>query len=760
MPLAGKQRDHLERLHGAVVGALERGEQLQSWFPIDLDAELRFAAGWVALTDARLIVSDPVSSVQSNGSAPASRTTAFALGDIRSLRVRDRAGVGSIEIDAADGSRGEWRFTAGRAAAAHALQRRFEALRAGIEAEPEEPEEAESPVGEKPEPAGAKSLLRLVRFARNRSGAIALGFMLTLAATGAGLIPPYLTQPLVDEVLIPFSSDQAAFSRLNPAEQAASFAEFKARREGYVDKVVFYLSLFGGASVLAWLLSWGQGIVMAWVSERISADMRNTTYAHLQRLSIDDFGRKRTGDLISRISTDTDRICAFMSDNIVDFASDILMIVGSAIVLLSIDPILALATLCPIPAVAYLIFRVRDALARGFTRGGRAWGEMTNVLADTIPGIRVVKAFAQERREVERFRRANDHILSANDRVNKVWTFFWPMVALLNQIGLLVVWAAGAYQVLNDRITVGVLTMFLAYIGRFYARLESMSRMATAVQRAAAGARRVFEILDREPSVPEPIDPVHVSQIDGAIEFRDVCFRYGSRTVIDGIDLKVRPGEMIGLVGPSGAGKSTLLNLLCRFYDVSSGSIQVDGVDLRSLQTADYRKHVGLVLQEPFLFFGTVAENIAYGRHDATRAEIVAAAKAARAHEFILRLPLAYDSLVGERGQTLSGGERQRISIARALLIDPRILILDEATSAVDNETERQIQAALDELVQGRTTIAVAHRLSTLRKADRLVVLERGRIVEIGKHDDLLAANGTYARLHHAQELTGKRDFV
>jgi ATP-binding cassette subfamily B protein len=298
---------------------------------------------------------------------------------------------------------------------------------------------------------------------------------------------------------------------------------------------------------------------------------------------------------------------------------------------------------------------------------------------------------------------------------------------------------------------VGVLTAFLAYISRFYTRLDSMSRIVSVTQKTASGAKRIFDILDRVSSVPEPAKPLHLDSVAGRIDIRAAGFRYGNRAIIKNLNLSIAPGEMIGLVGHSGSGKSTMVNLMCRFYDVSEGSISIDGVNIRSLPIAEYRRNIGLVLQEPFLFFGSIAENIAYGKPDATLAEIVAAARAAHAHEFILRLPHGYDSLVGERGQGLSGGERQRISIARALLIDPRILILDEATASVDTETEKEIQKALDNLVRGRTTIAIAHRLSTLHKADRLVVLDRGEIVETGSHDELMRKEGAYFRLYQAQ---------
>ena len=700
----------------------------------DLDKSSRFAAGQLLLTATHLWHTHAEQGWRSIALAPG-----------MALSHTDLSGVATLDLVDANALLARWRFTLAHNAASLRLVRAFEHAQSASRQAPGADSVVHCPVCQSTMPADAEVcaicpppapevpstwvLLRLWRFARPYRWQLLGGFLLTLASTAATLVPPYLTIPLMDKVLIPFQTGQTIDPRY----------------------VLLLLGGLLGSALLGWGLGWARTWLLALVSERIAADLRTSAFEHLLGLSLDYFGAKRTGDLIARIGSETDRLSVFLSLHALDFATDVLMLGMTSLILFSINPWLALVTLLPLPFIAWMIHRVRDRLRTGFEKIDRVWGDVTNVLADSIPGIRVVKAFAQERREAGRFKEANQLNLAVNDRLNKTWSLFSPTVTLLTDIGLLVVWAFGIWQISQGQITVGVLTAFIAYIGRFYGRLDSMSRIVSVTQKAAAGAKRIFDILDHVSNVPEPADPVQAPLVQGGLRIDNIGFRYGNRAVIRGLCLDIRPGEMIGLVGHSGSGKSTLVNLICRFYDVSEGRILLDGTDIRRFRVADFRRHIGLVLQEPFLFFGTIADNIAYGKPGATRAEIVAAARAAHAHDFILRLPQGYDSLVGERGQGLSGGERQRISIARALLIDPKILILDEATSAVDTETENEIQKALDNLVKGRTTIAIAHRLSTLRKADRLVVMDRGEVVEVGPHDELMASQGAYWRLYQAQ---------
>lgn len=740
-------RDRSPAWASLLQSGFETGEVFWSWFEADLNDAGQFDRLAVVVTSVRVLVVR-LSAAQSFGKptiTAAKVVQAWPQAEVVSLKQREQGAAGAIEIRAADRLLTTIRFTRAKLTSASRFTQRVNAMLVAKTNQIQELDATVCPVcgtvlgpddvtcaacGVESEAVNTKSLFRLWRFARNRWRNIALAIVMALLSTQMSLASTWVTIPLFDKEFVPA---QAGNQPLN------------------VGNVIFYLGAFLALAILGWLFNWYKTYVMAMASEYMSADLRNMTYRHLQSLSLDYFGSKRTGDLISRINNDTDRINVFLSVHLAEFITAFIFMAQAAVMMLYVNFWLALASLIPFPVIAWIIQVVRDRMRHTFALSGKTWSELLSVLADTIPGVRVVKAFAQEERENKRFEEANDHIIEAALKVNRIWSFFTPTITMLTEIGRLIVWGYAAWQISQNGVTIGQLSAFLILIGTFYAQLDWLSRMMATVQRSAASTQRVFEILDKVPSVPEPKSPVQPGRVKGRVEICGVRFSYGTREVIKGVSLAIEPGEMIGLVGPSGAGKSTLVNLVCRFYDVTAGAILVDGVDIRSFPSIAYRSNIGIVLQEPYLFYGTIAENISYGRPEASRREIINAAKAAKAHEFILRLPDGYDSIVGERGQSLSGGERQRISIARALLTDPRILILDEATSAVDTQTERDIQEALDNLTRGRTTIAIAHRLSTLRLANRIVVMENGAIVEAGPPQELLAKDGAFAKLHQAQ---------
>jgi len=500
------------------------------------------------------------------------------------------------------------------------------------------------------------------------------------------------------------------------------------------------------------------------LGSRIARDVRNSTYRHLHKLSLSFFSRRASGSLITRITSDSDRIWDFVASTVLEAGLAFLTIAGVGLALFILNWKLACIVLLPIPMMLVLTVYFHSKMHGFFHRIFHRWSLMTSVVSDAIPGVRVIKAFSQERREVDRFMDKNQGVYDSEVQMIGLWTLFGPVLQLCSQVGWVLVWIVGGLWVIRDygkpvdqvEMDAGTLMAYVGYMYMFYGPIHQISHMDRSFNRAATSVQRIFEVLDTEPTIFSQVGAHKSKRLQGRIELRNVSFSYdGIRNVLKNITLESAPGEMIGLAGPSGGGKTTLVNLICRFYDVLEGRILIDGVDVRDYDLEALRRQIGLVLQEPFLFHGTVAENIAYGNPQATLDEIIESARAANAHDFIVGFPDGYDTMIGERGQTLSGGERQRISISRAILHNPSILILDEATSSVDTETEKLIQDALDRLVANRTTIAIAHRLSTLHKADRLVILDKGDIVEQGTHEELAGKeDGLYAKLLRMQTET------
>lgn len=576
-----------------------------------------------------------------------------------------------------------------------------------------------------------KVLIRMLRYTKPYKLQMVAAIILLILTTAIELIPPYLTKVMIDDVLQPKSTAEA---------------------------LLWVVLGLGATSLVLSVMQTARGLIGVWVGSKLMGNLRHDIYNALMRLSLAFFDRRQTSQFIGRVNSDSEAMRQFMTDGAVWVSGESLRVIAIFIIMFGMDWKLTLFALIPLPFVIVVSMTLWPKIGRRWYQQWRSIFRLNVLVGDSLQGIRVVKAFGRESTEMSRYSEANDTLVRNNIRIEGLWQGLFPLFSFIAGIGTLLIWYNGGTSVIRGELQLGVLIALVSYLGMLFGPLQWVSQMINWASHAISAADRVFEIMDTPSDVPDAKEPVPLGAIKGDVAFHNVVYGYEKHhPVLKDISLDVRAGEMIGLVGHSGAGKSTFINLICRFYDADEGRITIDGIDLRGISQTELRKQIGVVLQETFLFDGTIAENIAYSKPDATPEEIMRAAKIANAHDFIVRMPDGYDTKVGERGHRLSGGEKQRVSIARAIIHDPRILILDEATASVDTETEKQIQEAISRLVEGRTTFAIAHRLSTLRNADRLVVLDKGKIVEVGTHEQLLGIEGgAYRKLVDAQQELSK----
>jgi ATP-binding cassette, subfamily B, bacterial len=566
-----------------------------------------------------------------------------------------------------------------------------------------------------------RAVLELLRPYRRRT---VLMFVAMLFATGAALAPPYLAGRAIDDGI----------------------------RNGDLGALDVIVILFVAAAVINWGATYAQTYLVNWVGERALQDLRLRIFRHLQRMSVGFYARRKTGVLISRITNDVEALDQLVTDGVVTLFSASLTLIGTVVILLVLDVKLALVTFAvfPLLAVGSVAFRIASAGAYRLTRETVAW--VTAYLQETLSGVRVVRTFGQEPRHKRRFAELNDDNRVANMKTVYLNAAYFPSVELLSALATGAILLYGGNQVVSGNgVTIGVLASFVFYLQSFFDPIQQLSQLYTTYQAGMAALDKIFELLAVEPDMVERPGAIELPRVGGEIRFDRVSFRYdpdaASTEALSHVDLTVPPGQTVALVGATGAGKSTFAKLVARFHDPTTGRVLVDGHDLRDVTERSLRSQLGIVPQEGYLFSGTVGENIAFGRPGATPEQVREAARAVRAEEFIERLPDGYDTEVGERGGHLSAGQRQLVAFARAAVADPRILILDEATSNVDVRTEARIEQGLRRLLAGRTAIVIAHRLSTIRGAGKIVVLDHGRVVEEGTHDELADADGPYSRL-------------
>ena len=567
-----------------------------------------------------------------------------------------------------------------------------------------------------------------------------------------GLTPPYAKQIGLMVVLMLTSSVITLFSPYLGGK--ILFDEVLKPSGKYAQRLGLVILAMFAVQLLTLLVNIWQGRVNSKVAAQIVFDLKTQVFTAMQRLSLKFYNHQQTGSLMTRVNNDATHLQYFFHDGLPFFIVNSLRLVGITIVLLLMDWKLALLVLIPVPLIVLITMKVRPMLWRLYTKRFRANSRLNAVVNDSLGGVRVVKAFGKEEQEIQRFTKSNQRVFEVNQEVGKMASTVFPALSYLMSVGALVIWGVGGWRVLQGDLTFGTLMTFTGYLGMLYGPLDFMTRIVDWWSSSMNSAQRIFEVIDSTEMLwtPEPQEIVSLGRLQGNIEARDVTFGYEEgKPVIEDVSFTVQAGEMIGIVGRSGAGKSTLINLITRLYDPTSGTMLIDGVDVRYLDQKELRAQVGMVLQDTFLFRGTIYDNIAYAKPDASPEEVILAAQIANAHEFIVKLPDGYETVLGVRDINLSGGERQRISIARALLHDPQILILDEATASIDTETEQLVQEALERLLQGRTTFAIAHRLSTLRQANRLFVLDRGKLVEVGSHTELLKQKGVYHKLFTTQ---------